>query len=78
MNYRPGIPVYAPMLKAVEMSGYGRSRIYDLAKQGRLTLKLVGRRTLVPMNDLLDIIEAAPNYRKSAVPALKESRPRAA
>ena len=46
--------------EAVTLSGIGRSSLYKLIKQGRLTPRKVGRRTLILIEDLEDLVRSLP------------------
>jgi len=46
--------------EAVALTGIGRSSIYKLIKQGRLTPRKVGRRTLILIEDLEDLVRSLP------------------
>lgn len=46
--------------EAVEFSGLGRTRIYTLAAEGKITLRKAGRRTLVLADDLKQLLENLP------------------
>jgi excisionase family DNA binding protein len=55
-----GIPRYAPIPRAIEITGLGRSTIYKLAGQGKLRLIKAGGRTLVDMDHAMQWMATLP------------------
>ena len=47
--------------EATELSGLGRSSIYKLFKEGKLTPRKAGKRTLVLVEELEDYIRSLPS-----------------
>ena len=45
-------PLYAPIPRACEISGLGRSTIYKLSGEGKIRLVKAGNRTLVDLEHL--------------------------
>ncbi|MBO9168428.1 helix-turn-helix domain-containing protein [Rhizobium sp. L245/93] len=54
------------MNEAVEYSGIGRSTLYDLIKEGKLTPKKLGTRTLILTEELDAYVRALPNLKTAA------------
>lgn len=50
-------PIAVRVNDAARMSGLSRSRLYELAKDGRLPMKKVTGRTLIMVDDLRRLIE---------------------
>ena len=50
-------PLAYSINEACQVSSLGRTRIYDLIKQGRLNTRKIGRRTLIPAASLRALIE---------------------
>ena len=48
----PYLPRYAPIPRACEISGLGRSTIYKLSGEGKIRLVKAGGRTLVDIDHL--------------------------
>lgn len=46
--------------EAVQFSGLGRTRLYSLAAEGRISFKKCGKRTLILADDLKRLIESLP------------------
>jgi excisionase family DNA binding protein len=46
--------------KACEVSGFGKTKLYEEIGSGRLRAVKVGRRTLIPADDLRAFIESLP------------------
>jgi excisionase family DNA binding protein len=46
--------------RAVEVSGIGRTRIYELIREGKLEAKKEGRRTLILADSLRRHVESLP------------------
>ena len=46
--------------EAVQFSGLGRTRLYSLAAEGRISFKKCGKRTLILAEDLKRLIESLP------------------
>lgn len=53
-------PRYAPIPRAIEITGLGRSTIYKLAGQGKLRLVKAGGRTLVDMEHAMHWMATLP------------------
>lgn len=51
-------PIAVTVADAQRISGIGRTTLYALAKEGRLPLRKVGRRSLFLVDDLRRVIEA--------------------
>ncbi len=49
------------LLEAVEFSGLGRTRLYALAAEGRISFKKCGKRTLIIADDLKRLIAELPD-----------------
>lgn len=47
--------------RAVELSGIGRSRLYELIKSGDIQIRKCGSRTLIRYEDLKRFIDALPS-----------------
>jgi hypothetical protein len=54
------IPRYAPIPRAIEITGLGRSSIYKFAAQGKLRLVKAGGRTLVDMDHAMQWMATLP------------------
>ena len=48
--------------EAVKVSGLSRSRLYEALKEGRLSARKAGRRTLIPYSDLEAFLANLPPY----------------
>ena len=46
--------------EAVQFSGLGRTKLYALAAEGRISFKKCGKRTLILAEDLKRLIESLP------------------
>lgn len=46
-------PIFLPIPDACRTLGIGRSKLYELITAGHITIRKVGRKTLVPHEDLL-------------------------
>ena len=46
--------------EAVRFSGIARTRLYLLASEGKITMRKIGKRTLVRADDLKTLIEELP------------------
>lgn len=55
-----GTPRYAPIPRAIEITGLGRSTIYKLAGQGKLRLVKAGGRTLVDIDHAMQWMGTLP------------------
>jgi excisionase family DNA binding protein len=64
-------PRYAPIPRACEISGIGRSSVYKLASQGHIRLIKVGNRTLVDLEHLSHWMETLPLANIARSPASK-------
>ena len=47
--------------EAVQFSGLGRTRLYSLAAEGRISFKKCGKRTLILVDDLRRLISELPD-----------------
>jgi len=47
----------SPLTKPKRLTGLGRTSIYKLVDEKKLTLKKVGRRSLIVFSSILDLIE---------------------
>lgn len=52
-------PVSVSILDAARMTGLSRSRIYELMAQGKIRSIYVGRRRLIPVSSLRELIGEA-------------------
>lgn len=52
--------------KAVEVSGIGRSTLYELMKEGRIKARKSGNRTLIPYAELEAYLASLPEYQAGA------------
>jgi hypothetical protein len=59
-----GLPKYAPISRASEITGLGRSTIYKLAGQGTLRLIKAGGRTLVDVVHALEWLARPAHFRR--------------
>jgi excisionase family DNA binding protein len=55
--------------EAKELSGVGRSSIYEALKSGNLPGKKLGKSTLILRDDLIRWMQALPSYAEASVPA---------
>jgi excisionase family DNA binding protein len=51
------------ILEAVQMTGIGRSTLYSLFREGKLTPRKSGKRTLLIVEDLRRYIDSLPSGR---------------
>lgn len=51
---------FAPIPAACAWSGIGRTRLYELANAGEITIRKAGRRSLVDMQTLAEFLETCP------------------
>lgn len=49
----------ATVREACEMSGLGKTKLYELMSQGKLETTTIGRRRLVKVDSLKSLLEAA-------------------
>ena len=49
----------ATVREACEMSGLGKTKLYELMNQGKLETTTIGRRRLVKVDSLKSLLEAA-------------------
>ena len=56
---------YVTVRKAAVIFGVSRSTIYALHHQGELTLRRIGGRTVVPVPDVLRLVDSAPEWTPS-------------
>lgn len=54
-------PLAYSIADASRVSSIGRTRIYELIKEGRLEARKLGRRTLIPAASLRRLLEVDPN-----------------
>lgn len=59
-------PIFVTIPRAVEATGFSRTRIYDALKSGDLTAKKAGRRTLISFADLQAYLASLPEYQAGA------------
>ena len=52
--------ITATIPEAVEITGLGRTSIYELIKQGRLTKRKFGTRTLLMVEELENVVRDLP------------------
>lgn len=52
--------------EAVTSTGIGRTKLYDLIKQGQLETRKLGSRTLIPAPSLRSLVDGLPRSAKSA------------
>ncbi|PYE98935.1 excisionase family DNA binding protein [Rhizobium sp. PP-F2F-G38] len=52
--------------EAVSYSGIGRTKLYDLVKEGKLTPKKLGTRTLILTEELDAYVRALPDMKTAA------------
>lgn len=57
---------YGTMPEAVHYSGLSRTAIYEALKQGKLSARKAGRRTLIPFADLEAYLASLPTYQAGA------------
>jgi excisionase family DNA binding protein len=50
-------PLFVTINEAKRLTGLGRTSIYKLVDEKKLTLKKVGRRSLIVFSSILDLIE---------------------
>jgi excisionase family DNA binding protein len=48
------------ILEAVRASGIGRTKLYELIREGRLEARKVGTRTLIPADGLRALLQSLP------------------
>ena len=46
--------------EAVSMTGIGRSKLYILARDGKITFRKIGKRTIVLVSDLERLVNSLP------------------
>lgn len=59
-------PIAVSIADAVQLSGVGRSSIYEAIGRGDLPIRKRGRRSLVMVDDLRKWIESLPSHQPSA------------
>lgn len=57
---------YLKMPEAVEYSGLSRTALYSALKQGALSARKAGRRTLIPLAELDAYLASLPSYQAGA------------
>jgi excisionase family DNA binding protein len=55
-NTRQLTPLAVSIREACRLSGLGRTKIYELISDGRLTMVKIDRRTLIPFDDLARLV----------------------
>jgi Helix-turn-helix domain len=53
-------PLAYTIPEAVKVTGFARTRLYDLASQGRITFRRAGRRTVILADDLRNLLNSLP------------------
>lgn len=56
----PSLRMALTIAEAVSASGLSRTKIYELATNGRLTIRKCGKRSLIATEDLRALIESLP------------------
>ena len=56
-------PITVTVPTALAVTGLGRTKFYELVKEGRIRTVAIGRRTLVIFADLEKLAEAGAGYR---------------
>jgi len=51
-------PRFVPVPQALRFSGLGKTTLYQLIKDGRLKSVAIGRRRLIDLSSLRDLLEA--------------------
>ena len=51
---------FATIPAACAWSGLGRTRVYELAREGEITIRKAGRRSLVDLDSLARFLESRP------------------
>jgi hypothetical protein len=54
------IPLAYTVSDAVKVSGLARTRLYELASEGRITFRRAGRRTVILADDLRTLLASLP------------------
>ncbi|MDE2561910.1 MAG: helix-turn-helix domain-containing protein [Sphingomonadales bacterium] len=57
MSHHPPDPLAYSVADACRVSSIGKTRLYALAKEGRLEMRKIGGRTLIPAASLRALIE---------------------
>ena len=58
MSQIPDAAITATINGACELSGLGRSTIYELVKSGRLKSSTIGKRRLILLDSLREVLES--------------------
>lgn len=53
-------PLFLPIPDACRVLGIGRSKIYELIGNGRITVRKIGRKTLIPREELVAFAAGLP------------------
>jgi excisionase family DNA binding protein len=59
-------PITVTIPEAVKASGMSRTRLYDALKNGKISARKAGRRTLISFSDLQAYLASLPAYRSEA------------
>jgi excisionase family DNA binding protein len=59
-NVSETIPLAYTVSEAVKTTGLARTRLYELAGQGRITFRRAGRRTVILADDLRTLLASLP------------------
>jgi len=54
------VPLAYTVAEAVKVTGLARTRLYEMAGEGRLTFRRAGRRTVILADDLQRLLAALP------------------
>lgn len=55
-------PIFVTIPRAVEATGFSRTRLYDALKRGDLSARKAGKRTLINYADLQAYLASLPAY----------------
>ena len=53
-------PLAYTIAEAVKVTGFARTRLYDLASEGKITFRRAGRRTVILADDLRTLLASLP------------------
>ena len=59
-------PIFVTIPRAVEATGFSRTRLYDALKRGDLSARKAGKRTLINYADLQAYLASLPAYEPEA------------